>query len=90
MPEFDKSDYAILAVLILTALSILCVVATITDDNKDYPEASHQVMRGETLWDIARKHRPCADPREVIWAIRSHDPSIDPGRLVVGQIITIP
>ncbi len=55
------------------------------------PVARHiYVVRfGDTLWSIARRISPSADPRPIVDAI-AHSNAVAPGSLVPGQTIVIP
>ena len=48
------------------------------------------VEPGQTLWSLARTYRPDEDPRRVVDWIRSLNPSVNPGRLQVGQVVLVP
>lgn len=48
------------------------------------------VNQGDTLWIIAKQYFPETDPRETVWEIRQLNPSLDPGKLQIGQTIWIP
>lgn len=57
------------------------------------PEAglsrTYVVRPGDTLWSIATRSVPSADPRFVVDAIASAN-QVDPGALVPGQQLVIP
>ena len=48
------------------------------------------VQQGDTLWSIAARVRPGADPRGTIAEIERSNASIDPGPLVPGQSLVVP
>lgn len=48
------------------------------------------VERGDTLWSIAQEFYPGRHTGEVVHAIRTANPGIDPGRLQVGQRVILP
>lgn len=48
----------------------------------------HVVSSGETLWDIARRYRSDADPREIVWEIR--EASGCTALVKVGQVVLVP
>jgi LysM repeat protein len=50
---------------------------------------TYVVRPGDTLWSIATRFRPSADPRVVVEAIRSAN-GLDPAALVPGQQLSIP
>ena len=50
---------------------------------------TYVVRPGDTLWSIAARSSPSADPRLVVHAIASVN-DVDPGALVPGQQLTIP
>jgi nucleoid-associated protein YgaU len=51
--------------------------------------SSYVVREGDTLWSIAERVSPGADPRPVVDAIASVN-GVDPGRLVPGQTLVLP
>ena len=53
------------------------------------PARTYVVRAGDTLWSIARRSAPSADPRLVVDAIASAN-RVDPGALVPGQQLSIP
>jgi len=57
------------------------------------PPPAQQVVvvhTGDTLWSIARRVAPQADPRATIAEIERVNASIDPGALVPGQSLVVP
>lgn len=48
------------------------------------------VQAGDTLWSIAQRVAPEADPRATIAEIERVNPSVDPGGLVPGQSLSVP
>ena len=50
---------------------------------------TYVVRPGDTLWSIARRSSPSADPRVVVSAIAAAN-HVDPAALVPGQQLTIP
>ena len=48
------------------------------------------VMRGDTLWDIARTCWPGAHTGQMVYEIRRLNPGLDPGRLRAGQVLRLP
>ena len=48
------------------------------------------IQAGDTLWTIATRARPGADPRVTIAEIERVNASIDPGALVPGQSLVVP
>jgi Tfp pilus assembly protein FimV len=50
---------------------------------------TYVVRPGDTLWSIARRSAPSADPRLVVDAIASVN-EVDPGALVPGQQLQLP
>lgn len=53
------------------------------------PPGTYVVRPGDTLWSIARRSFPSADPRLVVGAIASAN-RVDPGALVPGQELSVP
>jgi nucleoid-associated protein YgaU len=51
--------------------------------------STYVVRSGDTLWSIARRVSPSADPRPVVDAISGAN-SVAPGALVPGQTLVIP
>jgi Tfp pilus assembly protein FimV len=60
-------------------------------DGVSRPEASrtYVVRPGDTLWSIATRFAPSADPRIVVDAVRSAN-AVDPGSLMPGQQLSLP
>jgi Tfp pilus assembly protein FimV len=50
---------------------------------------TYVVRSGDTLWSIARRVAPSADPRPIVDAIAGAN-AVDPGALVPGQTLAIP
>ena len=50
---------------------------------------TYVVRSGDTLWSIARRVSPSADPRPIVDAIAGTN-HVDPGALVPGQTLLIP
>jgi LysM repeat protein len=48
------------------------------------------VRAGDTLWSIAERVRPGADPRETIAEIERMNASVDPGAILPGQTLAVP
>ena len=48
------------------------------------------VRAGDTLWSIAQRVRPDADPRATIAEIERVNASVDPGAIVPGQSLVVP
>ena len=48
------------------------------------------VGAGDTLWSIAQRVSPGADPRATIAEIEQVNASVDPGALVPGQSLVVP
>jgi LysM repeat protein len=53
------------------------------------PSRTYVVRPGDTLWSIAKRSSPAADPRLVVGAIRDVN-DLDPAALVPGQQLLIP
>jgi nucleoid-associated protein YgaU len=53
------------------------------------PSRTYVIQPGDTLWSIARRSSPSADPRLVVSAIRAAN-QVDPAALVPGQQLSIP
>jgi LysM repeat protein len=53
------------------------------------PSRTYVIRPGDTLWSIAKRSSPAADPRLVIGAIRDAN-DLDPAALVPGQQLVIP
>lgn len=52
-------------------------------------QSTYLVRSGDTLWSIARRVSPSADPRPVVDAIAGAN-RVAPGALVPGQTLVIP
>jgi LysM repeat protein len=53
------------------------------------PARTYVIRPGDTLWSIAERSSPAADPRLVVGAIRDAN-DLDPAALVPGQQLLIP
>jgi Tfp pilus assembly protein FimV len=71
-------------------LSPLAAGAVRRGEASDPPPQRVVVVRaGDTLWSIARRVRPDADPRDTVEAIVETNP-VDAGSLVPGQSLAVP
>jgi hypothetical protein len=59
------------------------------EPSEDERSRPYVVRPGDTLWSIATRSAPSADPRVVVDAIASAN-DVDPGALVPGQELAIP
>ena len=59
-----------------------------TEDPVRIARSSYVVREGDTLWSIARKLSPTADPRPVVDALSTAN-GIDAGELVPGQTLVV-
>jgi Tfp pilus assembly protein FimV len=71
-------------------LSPLAASAVRRGEAPDPPPQRVVVVRaGDTLWSIATRVRPDADPRDTVEAILQSNP-VDAGSLVPGQSLAVP
>src|SRR5690606_20576767 len=85
---------AVTVLLVVTAMWALLLLR-IDYQHSPAPEpvscpAEGGVMQGDTLWDIARTCWPGAHTGQMVYEIRRLNPSLDPGRLRVGQVLRLP
>lgn len=92
---------ALVALLVFVAI-VVCIYLVASHlakpwlDKLDRAEAAPvasitvTIAPGDTLWHIARARYPDVDPRDAVHAIRLLNPTIDPGRLQVGQKVIMP
>jgi LysM repeat protein len=52
-------------------------------------ERRYVVQRGDTVWSVARRLAPRADPRALVDVIIASN-HVDPGSLVAGQALVVP
>jgi len=77
--------------LIAVLLSPLAAGAVRRGEAPDPPAQQAVVVQaGDTLWSIAQRVAPGADPRATIAAIERENPSVEAGRLVPGQSLSVP
>jgi hypothetical protein len=81
---------ALLTGLALGLLLLATAHATATSDRGTSPVADRVTVRsGETLWAIAERIRPDADPRATIERIRDMN-ALDAGGPQAGQVLLVP
>jgi nucleoid-associated protein YgaU len=77
--------------LIAVLLSPLAAGAVRRGEAPAAPAQQVVVVRaGDTLWSIAERVRPGADPRETIAEIERMNASVDPGAILPGQTLAVP
>jgi len=77
--------------LIAVLLSPLAAGAVRRGEAPAPPAQQVVVVRvGDTLWSIAGRVRPGADPRATIAEIERVNASVDPGAIVPGQTLVVP
>jgi LysM repeat protein len=84
-------------VLMVTVVAIAFAVFTFLGSPAASTESAHHasaptivVRPGQTLWSIAAKADPDADPRDVVAEIMDLNDLTDPGALRVGQLLYLP
>ncbi len=78
------------SVLAGSALGLMAAVGQFSADAADGPSTTVAVVQaGDSLWTIAQRIRPDADPRATIWRIKELNEL--PGSVVqVGQALVVP
>jgi nucleoid-associated protein YgaU len=85
-----------IAVVLLALLAAFAVLALRSAPAASTDVVHHPALRtvivtpGQTLWDIARRAEPTADPREVVAQIEEINGLSDGGLLRVGQPLRVP
>ena len=82
-------------VVLLTAIAVLLVLllanavgASVSDDTTGF--TTHQVVGGDTLWDIASEHTvPGEDVRRVVFEIQRLN-DLDGSVIIPGQVLRVP
>jgi len=76
--------------LVFVGFTVLSGPAMSTGDAHRAAPQSVVVASGETLWDIAQRIAPGADPRDVIAEIVDLNALSDAGAIRVGQKLFVP
>jgi LysM repeat protein len=86
-----RRTVAIAVVALLTVLLSPLAASAIRPGEPARPPAQRTVVvqPGDTLWSIAQRVRPAADPRETVAAIQDAN-GIDAGSLQPGRSIVVP
>lgn len=80
-----------LATLTLVIVFIMIFIICIRPAASNTEPAVYTVRKGDTLWDICRRHYgDTCDIREMIWRTRELNGIGDPGQLRPGMMIYLP
>jgi nucleoid-associated protein YgaU len=88
-----RGRVVVVALVLLAAFAFLVLrgnPASSSDTAHHAHPATVVVAPGETVWDIARRVEPNADPRDVVAQIEQLNSLTDPGAVEVGQPLFVP
>jgi LysM repeat protein len=84
-----SQNFLLLLLICSIALILVTTAVKATFDTNPPQTVLIKVMRGDTLWSIARKLKPHTDPRLVIQKLKDHNQLVT-SELKIGQCLEFP